>query len=833
MADEAPQTWVDAIRELSVPDSLREALLAVTGRFVAHSGEALDPARDEGPGDLGRFVDLGLLGRGGLGEVRRVHDPQLERVTALKTLQSRWAHVEDLGARFLLEARLTAQLQHPGIPPVHEVGILPDGRPWFTLPEVRGARLDEAIAAAHATEDPGRLRRLVEHVRRVVETVGYAHARGVVHRDLKPSNIMLGEFGEVWVLDWGLGKVSPDSPAVITEQVHTRHGAIQGTPAFMAPEQARGDADIGAPADVYAVGGVLHVVLTGRGHRPAADPVAAMAMALEDVGLASLDDAPWPVPEELAAVCRGCLELDPDARPSMVAVSDALIQWLDGVRSRERALDVLADARSHAQQATRRREQAVELRQQGRALEPRDTRAQPEWWPAWHLEDRADALDDEAEREDLRAEQLAQAALTHAPGLSEIRSWIADRALRRHQAADATGDRRAVARASLALEQFGTSRHAAYLEGRAAVSLATDPPGAEVVLHRWVTRHRLLVLEPVRSLGRTPLVEVPLEHGSFVLELRHPERAPVRWPVLLRRGEHETGCRPGQTEAYPVYLPRPDELGVDECYVPAGPCIVGRNHEFDRDDVYMPRTRVWVDGVVVSRDPVTTAGFLPYLDALVDEGREEELLAHAPTYKDGEWRMRRDDRGHFVVGPGTRGDVWESASPMVLITWGAASAYAAWRADQDAIPWRLGWEVEWEKAARGADGRPYPWGWRVHSTWARMRATPDVERGVGPVDAFPTDASPYRVRGLAGNACEWVLDPHPEGFCSTEGSVAVAPMPQGAPRRRVKGGAYLHRPFNCRVDGQASGIVGMSTTYVGTRLFRPLDPHSPDHHRGS
>jgi serine/threonine-protein kinase len=150
------------------------------------------------------YQDLRQLGSGGFGEVRRVRDHKLGRVVAMKILHPDAAPTPAHRARFFAEIKLTAGLSHPGIVPVHDHGELPDGRLWFTMAEVRGrtlrAVLDEAAAAPDAHV---RRRRLLDVLARVCETVAYAHSRGVIHRDLKPANIMVGEFGQVLVMDWG------------------------------------------------------------------------------------------------------------------------------------------------------------------------------------------------------------------------------------------------------------------------------------------------------------------------------------------------------------------------------------------------------------------------------------------------------------------------------------------------------------------------------------------------------------------------------------------------------------------------------------------------------
>jgi serine/threonine protein kinase len=198
--------------------------------------EALRGALDEPDLEGTRYALLGRLGRGGTGSVFRVRDRELDREVALKvmTLPGGDAQSERLRA----EARVLAQLEHPGIVPVHDVGALPDGRVFYVMKLVKGARLD-----AHAKQSR-ELLPLLRIYERLVETVAFAHERGVLHRDLKPQNVMVGDFGEALVLDWGVGML--------------------GTPGYMAPEQERSERDgVNARTDVYGLGAILYFLLTG------------------------------------------------------------------------------------------------------------------------------------------------------------------------------------------------------------------------------------------------------------------------------------------------------------------------------------------------------------------------------------------------------------------------------------------------------------------------------------------------------------------------------------------------------------------------------------------
>jgi eukaryotic-like serine/threonine-protein kinase len=227
------------------------------------------------------YVLLDRLGAGGMGSVFRVQDTALGRQVALKVLG-----IVDSGgefsARLLREARIIAQLEHPGIVPVHDVGTLPDGRVFYTMKLVQGRRLDQR------RDELGGLPEHLRTFQKICEAVAFAHAHQVLHRDLKPQNIMVGKFGEVLVMDWGLAKLlnaempAESNPAPTiglqqsssdadTAEADTAHGAVLGTPGYMAPEQARGDlAAVGPRADVYSLGAVLRFLLDDFGPVPKA-----------------------------------------------------------------------------------------------------------------------------------------------------------------------------------------------------------------------------------------------------------------------------------------------------------------------------------------------------------------------------------------------------------------------------------------------------------------------------------------------------------------------------------------------------------------------------------
>jgi serine/threonine-protein kinase len=232
-----------------------------------------------------RFRVLRPHASGGLGIVFVAHDQELGREVALKEIQVQHADRADSRARFLLEAEITGGLEHPGIVPVYGLGHYEDGRPYYAMRFIRGDSLNEAIERFHkadvAGRDPGEralaLRQLLGRFVDVCDAIAYAHSRGVLHRDLKPANVMLGQFGETLVVDWGLAKAAgrdigenasaegPLHPASASGSAPTQMGAAIGTPQYMSPEQAAGRLDqLGPATDVYSLEATLYCLLTGK-----------------------------------------------------------------------------------------------------------------------------------------------------------------------------------------------------------------------------------------------------------------------------------------------------------------------------------------------------------------------------------------------------------------------------------------------------------------------------------------------------------------------------------------------------------------------------------------
>ncbi|APR78462.1 serine/threonine protein kinase [Minicystis rosea] len=776
-----------------------------------------------------RYEDGRLLGSGSFGEVRRVFDRRLERTVAMKILRPE-ALTPAQAARFLAEIKLTAGLHHPGIVPVHDYGELPDGRLWFTMAEVRGrtlrAVLDEAFAAPGDVSGVTR-RRLLDIFARVCDAVAYAHSAGVIHRDLKPDNVMVGDFGRVLVMDWGLGRRLSGSPEVAplpspdaspADDGLTRAGDVLGTPAYMAPEQARGDVGRhGLATDVYALGAMLYHVLSGA--RPYAGGGSVRAGPPE----------PLPAhagPPELLSICARAMARDPERRhPDAGALAAEVEAFLGGAQRRERAIAALAKASTRGPEIDRLRARSEALRAEAKQLldpiRPFDPVALK--LPGWEREDEAERLAHEAALGETQWEQEVYGALAIDPELPEAHAALAD-AYRARLLEAERGRRPAdAARFEVLLRAHDRGRHAAFLGGMGALTLVTDPPGARVTLCRYVTRERRLVPEVVEDIGPTPIRERALPRGSYLLRIAAPGRAEVAYPVLIERGEHWDGCPPGSAEPHPIPLPRVEELGDDEVYVPAGWCWTGDPEAPDG----LPRRRVWIDGFVIGRFPVTHREYLAFLDDLVARGREEEALAACPRAtrgsKEGTFEQlsyARGPDGRFQLMKDAR-DVWVPRGPAVLMSWYGALAYARWLADRTGLPWRLPNELEWEKAARGTDGRRYPWGDHFDPTWACVANSHPGDLSCVDVEAYPIDESPYGLRGAAGNSRDFCLnDWTPAGPAVPGGRLLLEPPTPDAEYRSVRGGAWSGAGSHCLAAARFASRPAERWSTTGLRLAR-------------
>jgi serine/threonine protein kinase/formylglycine-generating enzyme required for sulfatase activity len=755
------------------------------------------------PQTLGRFQLLDEIGRGGMGRVIEARDGELERSVAIKVVLDPTALTQEELESFVVEAQVTAQLQHPGIVPVHDIGRLPTGEVYFVMKKVEGRSLAYVLdsLAAGVPDDTTQwtLRRLLRAFIQVCETVAYAHDQGILHRDLKPGNIMLGEFGEVLVLDWGA--------ASSARAAGTQH-ELTGTPAYMSPEQSRGD-PLDARSDVFSLGAILFRILTLRQAFQGNDLIQIVfQLVAEERPDARTANPERPVPDDLAEIASIALELAPGDRYQTAGeMAEAIEAYLDGSLVRERAAEHVEEAKEYR---ARFRAMSVEVESLRARIEELEQTIPP-WKP---LEDKQELIASRQRLQRLLAERAlafgdaqgaCERALAHDPSNVEARQQLADAWMYRFEQAERAGDTEAAAWFESRVRAYGSTAHIDLLRGDGALTLQTDPPGAEVWAERFDTEPLVWTPSERAFLGTTPLDATPLAMGSYRLTLKADGRRTTTYPVHITRGRHwDAGA--------PVRLLTEKQCGgLEWRYVPAGTYVRGGDPEALNPRIW---SEVHVDGFLVMESMVTMRQYARFLTHL-KKGDDEGAWARVPRQGvglgkfQGYWERPSAGQKYEVPTRDKDGDPWNPRWAAASITWEDATAYARWVTETSGVPTTLPTEDQWEKAARGVDGRLFPWGNTFDptlcliSTSRKGRPMPDA------VGAVSTDVSVYGVRDLAGGSMDMIAADHFDG---------------DRKRRPVRGGSWRGDARGARLAGRAGMEHFLTGLNMGFRLVRALPP---------
>jgi len=745
-----------------------------------------------------RYVMEREIARGGMGRILVAYDRDFRRRIAVKVLLAPMSD-RQRASRFLEEAQATAQLEHPNIAPVYDLGMDASGVPFFTMKWIRGRDLKELLSKR---DREFTLIRWILILQQAAMGVHFANSRGVVHRDLKPQNIMVGDYGEVLVVDWGLAKIlkrfsrdaeRKDDLAVSTERGEegdvTLDGTVQGSLPYMAPEQARGEvAEIDAATDVFGLGAILYEILTGSPPHGGSSFQALLRMARRGDVIPPRERAPERnIPAELAAVCSKALSpRKTDRFGSARELHDALQQYIEGIHDAERRaaeavrLLEVADRLREDLRVSEKREE--ELRREERSLNESLATydAEEKKNPLWDLSARVTAAREATAGAFNHTTAAFTAVLSIDPESQEARTALAAIYYDRLRAAEARRDREATVLYEGLVSQYHNGRYRVELEGQGLFSLTTDPPGAEVLLSAYEERGPLLVETRPEVVGTTPL-EKRLPRGSYLATLRMPHHSEVRYPVRIERSGQYTGR---------VRLVSEGSIPDGFVQIPGGLTIVGGETEVLPG---IPRDRIVIPELFVARFPATFEEYCEFLNegsAEPSGGRE-----HLPFFADEDY-VERDSKGRSVPIPKL-----DPKFPVIAIPLDSARAYCNWLARRLGKKARLPTEAEWERVARGADGRAYPWGnrfdWVLCKGGSSRRGEPSLE----PVGAFPRDVSPFGVRDLAGGVREFCEGSYGEGYTA------------------ARGGSWFNpSPFVFRADCRTGVREGNRTTDVGFRV---------------
>lgn len=645
---------------------------------------------------IGKYEILREVGRGGMGVVFLARDRDLDRTVALKML--RQFENETAVKRFFREARLIAQLSHPGIIKIFDTGTYRNV-PYIVMQYVPGQPLDELMASRKIN-----VRDALGILEQVARAVHFAHTHGVVHRDLKPSNVMVDPHNRAYVMDFGLAKT------LDTQSRLTVSGSTVGTPYYMAPEQVRGDAErIGPRTDVYALGVMLYEILTGVLPFTAATEVALFDKILSDDPVPPRSLKTY-IERDIEAICLRALEKDPELRyPTAEEFADDLRRFLaaEPIRTLRPSLwrSVTRYLRRHRQRVVAAAFTLLLVGGFGGYLMQREAeRRAAEQQHERERRQKLDALIAEAERlveaEPNRALELLY-RVEPQRGDDRVRSLLAraKEAQKRREAAEAFDREIEVIEVALRSNNIAV----AIERLRGLEESGRKDPRLEVLKRRarGVGTLTILANDAVEVLidgvpvGKTPLRDHELEPKLYVVTVkRKPEE--VRFPVDMNRGAD------GSPAAVTI------DLGFEWpegwCFVPAGVFRSGMSRS----------ARMVSDYVILARE-VTNREYNEFLEALGDYRRRVSFVPHSM--------------------PGGIFDTNSADRPVSGLSFDMAYYYALWRGE------RLPTSEEFEKAGRGVDGRIYPWG-------------DDPAR----IDRPEVDVSPYGVRALTTGVAEWTCD---------------------------------------------------------------------------
>ncbi len=697
-------------------------------------------------------------------------------------------------AGFVRAVRLQANLQHPNVQPVYELDQSPRGVPFYATSQPLEETLARVLKAL-GQDAPGARTRwklipLLEVLLDAARAISFAHRNGVLHRDLRPHKVRVGDFGEVQVAGWFRARRKGDPVDTTWDSALSM---VSGGLAYLAPERLEhGLSACGTAADVWGLGAMLYAVLTRRPPftaRSSTELVAEMRRGVVPPGELARHAAE--VPEALEALCLQALCVEPERRRlSSEEFAGELEDFLDGTRMEERRLeqaDELLEDAAHAartfDQARARLRDAAQAEAGTRALGRSAARVE-----AQRARVRLDAMQADAENAYDTAEEAYHRAHAALPGYEPARYGLCALYFQALQDAERGRMRAPMDHLRASIEQLDPGGFTEKLEALTHLEVRAHPGGHAVRFHQYRDAAGVLQPDEGRSVGAVPFAMANLRPGAYLLVMTDAFERETRLSVHLARGERLS-----------LYLYLPESLPDGFVFVPEGPFRAGCDGDAGVQADALPAGRCTLAGFLIARDVVTLGEYGAFLDAL-HQRDPAQARARAPRAFEGAppfWRPGAKGYGFPVIGRG--GAEWGPQHPVVGVNADDALAYAAWRGQRDGLPYRLPTELEWEKAARGAEGRTYPWGERPEPSFCHHLGADGGAPRLRPVGAFPIDTSVYGVRDMAGavrELTESFLDGH----------------------RVLRGGGWLLPFSECALYARTPMTPATPLTAVGFRL---------------
>ena len=757
-----------------------------------------DLPRDRGLGDddidIGpdRYVVLEEIARGSMGRVVLAYDDVLQRHVALKILHDKHKGDKLSGYRFAMEARITGRLQHTSMVPIYDMGFLPGGQRFFAMRVIEGMSLQDVLRGRAGGDrrmlaDFGR-DRLLTVMRRVCQGVAYAHAHKVVHRDLKPANILIGEFGEVAVVDLGLARqvvIDPSDQADVPEARElanvdtgrvTRVGSVIGTPYYMSPEQAMGLQDmVGPQSDVYGLGAILYHVLANRPPFSGQKVNEVLAKVRRGGAMTPSRAAPdQDIPGDLDAIVMRALSMDPDVRHSgALEMAGELAAYQQSAKEREkeqavtsqrarRAAEAFAAYEAEQARLDQIRARLHALRHEVKQSDPVERRRL-----LWQAQRQVDLQRQRVEA--TIADTVRQSRMAIVGDHPEVRTRLTVLLQTRYLRAENARDTAAMAYYGRILRNLDDGGMRRWLERGAPLTLSSVPNGLNAAVFRYQERDRGLRPDITLERGTTPMLLADVEVGSGVATVTGSGTT-LRVPFVVKRD------RPVDLE-----VAWPERARPGFAVVTGGRFLYGGDPVLDEGQ---PPRAARLPTFQVGLHPVTSLEYHEWLEELAQTDPKQHAqriprlaLAGAPLW--GPVGVRHFGR-------------FSPHRPVTGISLADAHAYARWRSKRDGQRYRIPTSAEWEKAARGVDGRLWPWGDRHEPSFARSER-PELHD----VGLFPDDISPYGVQDLATGVIEWTLTAAREApdACYIRGACSALPLHAPVCTTRVAWNPHMPSPY--------------------------------------